>query len=409
MVSGDTARDDRRTEDCMGAHTKVGIIGAGPAGLMLAHLLHLNGIDSVILEARSREYVEHRVRAGVLEQGTADLLVATGLGERMLREGLVHHGIEIRFDGRRHRIPLSDLTGGRAITVYGQQEVVKDLIRARLEAGGAIHFEVSDVRLAGVDSTSPVIHYRTDGQEHELRCDVIAGCDGFHGIARETMPPGTLRAYRHDYPFAWLGVLAAVAPSTEELIYAHHERGFALHSLRSPEISRLYLQVEPDEDIAQWPDERIWAELRTRLATDDGWTLADGPVLEKNISPMRSFVAEPMQHGRLFLAGDAAHIVPATGAKGLNLAVADVRILAEALSAWYGTGDAGSLERYTARCLGRIWRAQDFSSYMSALLHVYPGSDDFERRRQHAQLEYVCSSEAAGRSLAENYVGLPFS
>ena len=393
----------------MRQRTRVGIIGAGPAGLMLAHLLHLEGIDSVILENRSREYVEHRVRAGVLEQATVELLDATGVGERARREGLVHHGIEIRFDRQRHRIALSDLTGGRSITIYGQQELVKDLIAARLEYGGGLEFEIADVTLEGLDSEAPLIRYRRDGQEHTLVCDVIAGCDGFHGVSRGSVPGGVLTEFHHEYPFAWLGILAAVAPSTEELIYANHERGFALHSLRSPSISRLYLQVSPDEDLASWPDERIWEELRIRLASDDGWHLTDGPVLEKSVAAMRSFVVEPMQHQRLFLAGDAAHIVPATGAKGLNLAVADVRVLAEALGVWYRTGETAALEGYSARCLRRVWRVQDFSSHMSALLHVYPGADGFQLRRQRAQLEYLVSSEAAARSLAENYVGLPFA
>jgi len=391
----------------MSTKTQVGIIGAGPSGLLLSHLLHLEGIDSVILEARSREYVEERVRAGVLEQGTVDLLCDTGLGDRLRREGLVHHGIELRFDGRGHRIPLSDLTGGRAIWIYGQQEVVKDLINARLDAGATIHFEVEDVRLSGLDSTSPVIEYCKDGRDDKINCEFIAGCDGSHGVSRNSVPPGVLRTYHHEFPFGWLGILAAVAPSTEELIYASHERGFALHSLRTPEISRLYIQVKPDEDINEWPDERIWEELRLRLATRDGWTLTDGPVLEKGVSAMRSFVVEPMQYGRLFLAGDAAHIVPATGAKGLNLAVHDVHKLADALIAWYRRNNNELLEQYSGRCLGRVWRVQDFSSFMSLMLHRYPDDDGFRGRLQHAQLEYVCSSEAAARSLAENYVGLP--
>jgi p-hydroxybenzoate 3-monooxygenase len=391
----------------MRTKTQVGIIGAGPSGLLLSHLLHLEGIDSVILEARSREYVEERVRAGVLEQGTVDLLCDTGLGDRLHREGLVHHGIELRFDGRGHRIALSDLTGGRAIWIYGQQEVVKDLINARLDAGATIHFEVEDVRLSGIDSSSPVIEYRKDGRDDEVNCDFVAGCDGYHGVSRDSIPPGVLRTYHHEYPFGWLGILAAVAPSTEELIYASHERGFALHSLRTPEISRLYIQVKPDEDINEWPDDRIWEELRLRLATRDGWTLADGPVLEKGVTAMRSFVVEPMQYGRLFLAGDAAHIVPATGAKGLNLAVHDVHKLAEAFIAWYHRDSNELLEQYSGSCLGRVWRVQDFSSYMSLMLHRYPDDDGFRGRLQHAQLEYVCSSKAAARSLAENYVGLP--
>jgi p-hydroxybenzoate 3-monooxygenase len=388
--------------------TQVGIVGAGPAGLVLAHLLHRAGISSVILEARSREYVEHRVRAGVLEQGTVDLFRDTGLAERLDREALIHHGIELRFDGRGHRIALSDLTGGRAIFIYGQQEVVKDLIAARLEVEGPLHFEVEDVHLIGIDGDEPVIRYREGGEEHELACDFVAGCDGFHGVCRPSIPDGILRTYDHEYPFSWLGILAAVAPSTHELIYAHHERGFALHSLRSPEISRLYLQVDPDAQVEDWPDDRVWEELRLRLATDDGWTLTDGPVLEKSIAAMRSFVVEPMQHGRLFLAGDAAHIVPATGAKGLNLAVHDVRVLAEALAERYRSGSTTLLDGYSQRCLRRVWRAQDFSSFMSGMLHRMPDDGGFRTRLQHAQLEYVCSSEAAATSLAENYVGLPY-
>lgn len=391
----------------MNKKTQVGIIGAGPSGLLLSHLLHLEGIDSVVLEARSRKYVEERVRAGVLEQGTVDLLGDTGLGDRLRREGLVHHGIELRFGGRGHRIALSDLTGGRSIWIYGQREVVKDLIRARLEANATLHFEVDDVKLSGIDSSSPVLNYRKDGRDHELTCDFIAGCDGFHGVSRDSIPAGVLRTYHHVYPFGWLGILAAVAPSTEELIYAYHDRGFALHSLRSPEISRLYIQVEPDENIDEWPDDRIWQELSIRLATDDGWTLTDGPVLEKGITAMRSFVVEPMQYGRLFLAGDAAHIVPATGAKGLNLAVHDVHKLAEALIAWYREGTNKLLEQYSTNCLDRVWRVQDFSSFMSLMLHRYSDHDGFRGRLQRAQLKYVCSSEAASRSLAENYVGLP--
>jgi p-hydroxybenzoate 3-monooxygenase len=391
----------------MNEKTQVGIIGAGPSGLLLSHLLHLKGIDSVILEARSRKYVEERVRAGVLEQGTVDLLCDTGLGDRLRREGLVHHGIELRFDGRGHRIALSDITGGRSIWIYGQREVVKDLIDARLEAQGAIHFEVDGVNPSGIDSDSPALNYQKDGREYELNCDFIAGCDGFHGVSRESIPAGVLRTYHHVYPFGWLGILAAVAPSTEELIYAYHERGFALHSLRSPEISRLYLQVEPDEDINNWPDDRIWEELSIRMATDDGWSLKTGPIIEKGITPMRSFVVEPMQHGRLFLAGDAAHIVPATGAKGLNLAVHDVHKLAEAFIAWYREGSNELLEQYSTNCLDRVWRVQDFSSFMSLMLHRYSDDDGFRGRLQRAQLEYICSSEAASRSLAENYVGLP--
>ncbi|HEX7473673.1 MAG TPA: 4-hydroxybenzoate 3-monooxygenase [Candidatus Limnocylindrales bacterium] len=389
--------------------TQVGIVGAGPAGLVLAHLLHLAGIESVVLEDRSRTHVEGRIRAGVLEQPTVDLLDDAGVSQRLHREGLVHHGIEVRFDGLRHRIALSDLTDGKAITIYGQAELVKDLIAVRIASGEPILFDVEDVRLAGLDTDDPSISFRSGGREEMLTCDYIAGCDGFHGVSRPSIPAGVLRTFERDYPFAWLGILAAVAPSTDELIYAAHDRGFALHSLRSPTISRLYLQVRPDEDIEAWPDDRIWTELRTRLAANDGWTLADGPVLDKAITPLRSFVAEPMQYGRLFLAGDAAHIVPATGAKGLNLAVSDVRALAEAIVARYRTGDESGLAGYTERCLRRVWRVQDFSWWMSSMLHLLPDGDGFGHRLQRAQLDWLVSSESASRSLAENYVGLPFS
>jgi len=392
----------------MRSRTQVGIVGAGPAGLLLSHLLAREGIESIVIEDRSRDYVEQRVRAGVLEQGTVDLLIENRLGARLQREGLVHHGIEIRFDGRGHRIALTELSGGRSITIYGQQEVVKDLIAARLASGGAIDFEVDDVCLEAVDTSHPLIRYRKDGAEHEIECDLIAGCDGFHGVSRGSIPPGILTEYDHEYPFAWLGILATVAPSTDELIYAYHDRGFALHSLRSPSVSRLYLQVEPTEDLERWPDDRIWEELRTRFATDDGWHLRDGPIVEKGIAAMRSFVVEPMQYGRLFLAGDAAHVVPATGAKGLNLAVADVRVLAIALDAWYRSGSTELLDRYSADCLTRVWRAEDFSNYMSLMLHRLPG-DAFSAQVQRARLRYVTSSQAAARSLAENYVGLPFA
>jgi p-hydroxybenzoate 3-monooxygenase len=386
--------------------TQVGIVGAGPAGLLLAHLLHLRGIESVVLEARSREYVEARVRAGVLEQGTVDLLTESGIADRLHREGLVHHGLELRFDGQGHRIDLSELTGGRAITVYGQQEVVKDLIAARLDAGGELLFEVSDVALDGLEGEAPRVRFRHDGSEHELRCAVVAGCDGFHGVCREAIPAGTLSVYEREYPFAWLGILAEVAPSSEELIYCYHERGFALHSMRSPQLTRLYLQCAPEEDIEEWPDERIWDELRTRLATSDGWTLGEGPIVEKGITPMRSFVVEPLRFGRLFLAGDSAHIVPPTGAKGLNLAVADVRVLSEALAAWFGNGDASGLDNYSETCLRRVWRVQHFSWWMTSMLHRFPGDDPFEERLQRSQLRYVTSSRAAATTLAENYVGL---
>jgi p-hydroxybenzoate 3-monooxygenase len=373
--------------------TQVGIVGAGPAGLLLSHLLARAGIESVVLEARTREYVEHRVRAGVLEQGTVDVLTEIGLGDRLHREGMVHHGLELRFGGRGHRIALSDLTGGRAITVYGQQEVVKDLIAA----GGEIHFEA---KATEIDPERPLIRFGGGG---ELRCAIVAGCDGSHGISRAAVPH---TGYERVYPFAWLGILARAAPSSEELIYTHHERGFALHSMRSPEVTRLYLQVAPDEDLDAWPDERIWDELQTRMATDDGaFSLNQGKIFDKGITPMRSFVAEPMRHRRLFLAGDAAHIVPATGAKGLNLAVADVRVLARGLEAYFERGDESGLDAYSERCLRRVWRVQHFSWWMTQMLHRMTG-DPFEAKLQRSQLEYVVRSEAAARTLAENYVGL---
>lgn len=383
--------------------TQVAVIGAGPAGLVLSHLLHLRGIDSVVLERRERAYVESRVRAGVLEQGTVDLLTGMGVADRLHREGLVHHGLELRFERRGHRIPFSELTGGRAITVYGQQEVVKDLIRARVESGGEIVFGVEEVEIANVDTDSPRVRYRQDGARHELSCDFVAGCDGSHGVSRDSIPAGVLTVYERVYPFAWLGVLAQAAPSATELIYAYHERGFALHSMRSPAVSRLYLQCLPDEPLEEWPDQRIWSELRARLETEDGFALNVGPIIEKGITTMRSHVVEPMQFGRLFLAGDAAHIVPATGAKGLNLAVADARVLADALDHWYRHGDANQLDAYSATCLRRVWRAEHFSWWMTSMLHQ--DGDPFSHQLRLSQLRYVTTSAAASTTLAENYVG----
>jgi p-hydroxybenzoate 3-monooxygenase len=388
--------------------TQVGIVGAGPAGLLLSHLLHLEGIESVVVENRSRDYVEHRVRAGVLEQGSVDLLNQAGVGERLRREGLVHHGIELRFGGTGHRIDFPGLTGGRSITVYGQQEVVKDLIAARVAAGGQVLFGATDVAVHEIASSTPRVSFRNGGEDVELDCAIIAGCDGFHGICRQALPTDVLRVFERAYPFAWLGILAAAPPTHDELIYAYHERGFALYSMRSPEITRLYIQVAPEEDIASWPDDRIWNELHTRLETDDGWKLREGSVLEKGITGMRSFVAEPMQHGRLFLAGDSAHIVPPTGAKGMNLAVADVRMLAQALTAFFKSRRTDLLDDYSATCLKRVWRAEHFSWWMTSMLHRFPGDDVFQHRLQRSQLEYVVSSRAAATSLAENYVGLPF-
>jgi len=389
--------------------TQVGIIGAGPAGLLLAHLLQRQGIESAVIENRARDYVEHRVRAGVLEQGSVDLLNDSGVGARLQREGLVHHGIELRFGGQGHRIDMTALTGGRCITVYGQQEVVKDLIRARIDAGREIMFEVSDVRVADIDSSAPKVVFDRDGEKLELVCDIIAGCDGFHGVCRPSIPAGVLSTFERTYPFAWLGILAAAPPTHDELIYAYHQRGFALYSMRSPEVTRLYLQVAPEEDIGNWPDERIWEDLHTRLETDDGWKLREGAITEKGITGMRSFVVEPMQYGRMFLAGDAAHIVPPTGAKGMNLALADVRVLAQAATAFFRTGRRELLDAYSATCLKRVWRAEHFSWWMTSMLHRFPSDDVFQQRLQRSQLEYVVGSRAAAASLAENYVGLPFS
>jgi p-hydroxybenzoate 3-monooxygenase len=385
--------------------TQVAIVGAGPAGLVLAALLHRHGVATVLIEARSRAYVEARIRAGVLEQGTTDILRYAGIGPRMDREGLVHGGIHLRFAGRSHRIPMSELTGGGTVTIYGQTEVVKDLISARIECGAPLRFDCTDVSLDGLVGATPTVRYLHRGSEHELRCDIVAGCDGFHGVSRTCIPPTVLNVWEREYPYAWLGILAAVAPSTDELIYGWHERGFALHSMRSPQLSRLYVQVDRDDEVAHWSDARIWEELHVRLACE-GWSLTEGPVLEKSITPMRSFVAAPLRHGSLLLAGDAAHIVPPTGAKGLNLAVADAAALADALVAYFQSGSSTGLEHYGDLRLGRVWRAQHFSWWMTSMLHTDPADDDYARQLQRSALEYVCTSTAAATSLAENYVGL---
>jgi p-hydroxybenzoate 3-monooxygenase len=384
--------------------TQVAIVGAGPAGLTLAALLHQAGIDSVVLEDRGRDYVEARVRAGVLEQGTIDLLDRAGVSERAHREGIVHGGIHLQFDGERHHIPMDELTGGRSIVIYGQTEVVKDLIADRLAKGLPLLFEVSGVSVHAFESDEPYVRFTHDGEEHRLDCDVIAGCDGFHGVCRPAIEH-VLQTFTREYPYAWLGILADVAPSIDELVYANHERGFALLSLRSPTRSRYYIQCAPDENLDEWPDDRVWEELAARTALD-GWTLEEGPVLEKLVAGMRSFVAEPMQHGRLFLAGDAAHIVPPTGAKGLNLAAHDVRVLADALIDWYGGGSRAGLDGYSTECLRRVWRAEHFSWWMTTMLHNTPGADAFDRKLQLSQLRYVTTSTAAATSLAENYTGL---
>jgi p-hydroxybenzoate 3-monooxygenase len=393
--------------------TQVGIVGAGPAGLMLSHLLALRGIDSVVVENRSREYCEARQRAGLLEAGTVELLRATGLGDRLDAEGMEHGGIYLQFNGERHHIDFRELTGGRWVTIYAQTEIVKDLIAARLAAGGAIEFEASDVWLDGIEGdpgsaagrSAELSYTSADGERHVVTCDVIAGCDGFHGICRPMI--GDLQVYDRAYPYGWLGILAEVPPSTDELIYSRHEDGFALHTMRTPQISRLYLQVPVDDSTDNWPDDRIWAQLQHRLALP-GWSLKEGPILDKSITPMRSFVAAPMRHGRLFLAGDAAHIVPPTGAKGLNLAISDVVILAKALDGLLTRGSADLALAYSDTCLRRVWRATHFSWWMTSMLHVDPSAGAFESRLQLAQLEYVVSSRASATTLAENYSGYRF-
>ncbi len=387
--------------------TQVAIIGAGPAGLLLSRLLGMRGIESVVLEVRSRQDVETTVRAGVLEQGTVDLLTTCGLGERLHREGSVHQGINLRFDGQTHRIDLHGLTGGRAITIYAQHEVLRDLIDAAVADERQIKFEAHDMRLHDVETDEPRVSFRHGGKDEQLGCDFVAGCDGFHGVCRPSIPKDALQCFERRYEIGWLGILVAAPPSSDELIYAHHENGFALVSTRTPQLQRMYVQCGPHDDLAEWPNDRIWHELTARLATRESWELIRGEIVQKNVVCMRSFVAEPMQFGRLYLAGDAAHIVPPTGAKGLNLAVADISVLAPAIAAYYNGGCTELLREYAATCLPRVWRAQRFSAWMTTALHRLPGADDYQRRLQQAELEYVVSSPAAATSLAENYVGFP--
>lgn len=387
--------------------TTVGIIGGGPAGLLLARLLHLAGVDSVVLESRDRAYVEQRQRAGILEQATVDALRACGAGERMDRQGLVHDGVELRFDRRAHRIDFPSLTGGRRVMVYAQTEVVKDLIALQLDGGGPLLFEARATAVEGADTDTPVIRFTHEGRERTLECDYVVGCDGFHGVARDAIPEGVRQTFERVYPYSWLGILADVAPSCDELIYAHSPRGFALHSMRSPLVSRLYLQVPNGEDPADWPDGRIWDELDARFAIDGDWKLDRGPITAKSVLPMRSSVTEPMRYGRVLLAGDAAHIVPPAGAKGLNLAAADVIVLARALAALRDTGSAELLDAYSRTCLRRVWRAEHFSYFLTTTLHKEPGQSPFATRLQTAQLDRIAGSTAAATDFAENYTGLP--
>ena len=388
--------------------TQVGIIGAGPAGLLLSHILHLHGIESVVLEKHSKDYIESRVRAGVLEQASVTLLSEVGLGERLQREGMQHHGFEIRFGSRSHRINFDELTDGKGITVYGQQEVVKDIIAARLTAGGQISFEVDKVSIHDQLSEQPFIEYLLAGENHKLNCDFIIGCDGFHGISRKTIPKNVISSFNHTYPFAWLGVLVQAPPSSDELIYSNSVSGFALHSMRSPAITRNYIQCAPDDVIEDWSNDRIWQELHTRLETVPDWRLVEGKILEKGITPMRSFVCETMRHGRLYLAGDATHIVPPTGAKGMNLAISDIRYLSQALSDWYRSGSEDLLNSYSTNCLRRVWQGERFSWYMTSLLHKFPDDNRFQHRLQQAELDYLSNSKAASAALAESYVGYDF-
>ncbi len=388
--------------------TQVGIVGAGPSGLLLSQLLHLKGIETVVLECRSRDYVLGRIRAGVLEQGMVDLLKRAQVADRLAREALIHEGIELAFAGRRHRIDLKGLTGGSVVTVYGQTEVTRDLVEAREAMGGQLVYETEAVAPRDFDGDKPRLTYRVDGREQELHCDFIAGCDGFHGVTRQSLPRDALRSYERVYPFGWLGLLSETPPVSDELIYNNHERGFALCSMRSRSRSRYYIQCAADEEAEAWPDDRFWDELRVRLPADAADALVTGPSIEKSVAPLRSFVAEPLSFGRLFLAGDAAHIVPPTGAKGLNLAASDVHFLSRALIAFYEEGRSDLLDSYSETALRRVWKAERFSWWMTSLLHRFPDSSPFDMRLQLAELDYIASSRAAATALAENYVGLPY-
>ncbi len=387
---------------------QVAIIGSGPAGLLLGQLLARSGIDTIILEQRSKDYVLGRIRAGVLEQGTVDLLTEAGVAGRLQREGLVHDGIELSWDGKRQRIDLRTLTRGKAVTVYGQTEVTRDLMDAREKAGLKAVYEALDVSIHDFDSSSPRVRYRKDGIEHQVHCDFIAGCDGYHGVSRASVPVSAIQTFERVYPFGWLGVLSDTPPVSSELIYASHERGFALCSMRSHTRSRYYIQCAVDEKLEEWSDQRFWDELRRRLDAEAAESLITGPSIEKSIAPLRSFVAEPMRFGRLMLAGDAAHIVPPTGAKGLNLAASDVRYLARALIEYYMSGSMAGVDAYSDKCLSRVWKAVRFSWWMTTLLHRFPQSGPFERRIQQTELDYLAGSQIASASLAENYVGLAF-
>ena len=388
--------------------TQVGIIGAGPAGLLLSHLLHMQGIESIVLEKHSRDDVEAIIKAGVLEQGTVDLMNEIGAGERMMKEGLRHEGIILRFDGRDARIDFPSLTGGKSVMIYAQHDVLKDLVRVRLQAGGDIRFKSKDVSVLDLDTDSPAIRYRDEaGDVHEISCDFIAGCDGTQGICRPSIPADRLKVYERLYPFGWFGILCNAPPSSDELIYSMHERGFVLVSTRSPDIQRMYFQCSPTEKVDDWSDDRIWAEFRARLETRDGWAPKEGRIFSKTVIGMRSLVTEPMRYGRLFLAGDSAHVVPPTGAKGLNLAASDARILARALTAFYRQGSIDLLDRYSETALRRIWKATRFSWWMTSMLHTFPGSDEFQHRLQVSELDYLVGSKAGSTALAENYVGLP--